>query len=306
MRFTILIKRIILSNIKTEWFLTTLTVIGIALAIGLFMGVSVATQRAIASFEATIAGINPTFNYEIADSSGTDFPEGIYRSVRAITEDCLPFLSTSAVIPAWNEAIDIQGIYTVKAFAMPGMSLQKTTESEAFLKNQNGLLITKQFSDAHKLKKGNTFSAFVYDKEYRLQVVDIIDNPLVPQNRVYMDLGNFQEDFNKVGHLTRIEVSAVEKNAAAIGRVLPPGLTIEKKEKILEDQKALVKSFRYNLRFVTFLAVLVGVFLLYNAIFISVVKRRTEIGILRGLGMDRQTVVALFSIQGIILGLAGS
>ncbi|HYA85776.1 MAG TPA: FtsX-like permease family protein [Nitrospirota bacterium] len=306
MRFATLVKRIIFRNIKTERFLTTLTVVGVALSIGLFMGVSVATQRAIGSFEANIAGINPAFNYEIADSSGTDFSERTYRSVRAITEDCLPVLSASAVIPAWNEAIDIQGIYTVKALAMPGVSLQKINEREAFFKNLNGMLITKQFSDAHNLKKGDTFNAFVYDKEYRLLVVGTIDNPLLPQNRVFMDLGNFQEYFNKTGQLTRIEVSADEKAGAAISRVLPPGLAIEKKEKVLEDQNALVKSFRYNLRFVTFLAVLVGVFLLYNTIFISVVKRRAEIGILRGLGMDRKTVVALFSIQGIVLGLAGS
>jgi putative ABC transport system permease protein len=306
MRFVTLVKRIVVGNMKAERFLTILSVVGVALGIGLFMGVSVATQRAIGSFEANIAGINPTFNYEITNASGTDFPEKTYRSVRAITEDCLPVLSTSAEIPEWNEAIDIQGTYTVKTRAVPGISDQRKIEIEAFFKNLNGLLITKQFSDAHHLKKGNTFSAFLYDKEYKFFVVDVIENSLIPQNRVFMDLGNFQEYFNKIGLLTRIEVSADEKMAAAISRVLPSGLAIERKEKVLQDQKSLVESFRYNLRFVTFLAVLVSIFLLYNTIFISVVKRRTEIGILRGLGMDRKTVVALFSIQGIVVGLAGS
>jgi putative ABC transport system permease protein len=306
MRFTTLVKRIVFGNMKAERFLTTLSVVGIALGIGLFMGVSVAAQRAVGSFEANIVGINSTFNYEIVDSSGTDFPEKTYRSVRAITENCMPVLSARALIPGWNEAIDIQGIYTVKALSVPGMSVQKKIEIEAFFENLNGVLITKQFSDAHNLKKINTFSAFVYDKEYRLQVVDVIDNSLIPQNRVFMDLGNFQEYFKKFGQLSRIEVSADEKMASAIGRVLLPGLVIEKKEKVLENQKSLVESFRYNLRFVTFLAVLVSIFLLYNTIFISVVKRRTEIGILRGLGMDRKTVIVLFSIQGVVLGLAGS
>jgi putative ABC transport system permease protein len=75
---------------------------------------------------------------------------------------------------------------------------------------------------------------------------------------------------------------------------------------MIESQRSLVDSFRSNLRFVTFLAILVGVFLLYNTVFTSVIKRRKEIGILRGLGMDRKTVVALFSAQGMVLGFVGS
>jgi putative ABC transport system permease protein len=50
----------------------------------------------------------------------------------------------------------------------------------------------------------------------------------------------------------------------------------------------------------------VGVFLLYNTVFISVVKRRMQIGILRGLGADQKTVIMLFMLQGIILGSIGS
>ena len=306
MRFATLVKRIVLKNMKAEWFLTILSVVGVALGIGLFMGISVATQRAIGYFETNIVGINTTFNYEIADFSGTDFSEEVYKSVKSIDNSIMPVLSANALIPDWNGAIDIEGIYTVKALAVPGISFKKKNVTEVFFKNLNGLLITKQLSEAHNLKKGNIFSAFVYDKKYRFLVVDIIDNSLIPQNRVYMDLGNFQEYFKKTGQLSRIDVSADETKAAEIGKVLPPGLAIEKKKKVLENQKALVESFRFNLRFVTFLAVLVGVFLLYNTIFISVVKRRTEIGILRGLGMDRITVVALFSIQAMILGFAGS
>lgn len=306
MRFVTLLKQIVLRSVKEERFLTALSVLGIALGIGLFMGVNVATQRALGSFETNIGGINPTFNYEVVDSSGIDFPEEVYKSVRAIENNSLPVLAVSASLPAWNETIDIQGIYTIKALALTGLSGEQNVDIEDFFKNLNGLLITRKFSQVHNLKKGDVFSAYVYNKEYRLLVVDTISEPLVPENRVFMDLGNFQEYFHKTGALTRIDLSTDEKKAAEIARVVPPGLAIEKKEQVLQNQKALVDGFRFNLRFVTFLAVLVGVFLLYNTIFISVVKRRTEIGILRGLGMDRKTVVALFSIQGMLLGFTGS
>jgi putative ABC transport system permease protein len=306
MRFAKLVKRIVLRSVKEERFLTALSVVGVALGIGLFMGVNVATERAIGSFETNIRGMNPAFNYEIVDSSGIDFSEEVYRSVRTIDQNVLPVLSVSAFVPAWNENIDIQGIYTIKALGMTGMSGQENIDIEGFFKTPGGVFITKEFARLHNLKKGDAFSAFVYNNEYRLAVVDILDNPLVLENIVFMDLGNFQDYFKKAGYLTRIDLRSEEKTADAVNRVLPAGLAIEKKEKVLQNQKSLIDGFRFNLRFVTFLAVLVGIFLLYNTVFISVIKRRTEIGILRGLGMDRKTVIALFSVQGMALGFAGS
>ncbi len=306
MRWGTLVKRIVLRGLKEERFLTALSVVGVALGIGLFMGVNVATERALGSFERNLRGLNPAFNYEVTDSSGVDFSEKVYKSVRTIDGNSLPILSTSAAVLAWNETIDIQGIYTVKALAMTGLSGQKKIDVEHFFKTRNGLVITQKFSIAHNLGKGDVFSAVVYNNAYPLTVVDVIDNPLVPENRVFMDLGNFQDYFKKTGVLTRIDVKADEREAEAINGVLPAGLAIEKKENVLRNRESLIDGFRFNLRFVTFLAVLVGVFLLYNTVFISVVKRRTEIGILRGLGMGRKTVVALFSIQGMVLGLAGS
>ena len=307
MRFWKLLKRIVFRSVREERFLTALSVVGVALGIGLFMGVNVATEKAVGSFETNIRGTNPTSNYEVVSSSGTDFPEEVYKPVKAINRNSLPILSVNAVVPAWNETIDIQGIYTIKALALTaGFSGEQKIDIESFFKNLNGLFITKKFGQMHDLKKGDVFSAYVYNKEYRLMVVDTIDNPLVPENRVFMDLGNFQEYFRKTGSLTRIDLSTDEIKAGEIAGVLPRGLAIAKKEQVLRNQKALVDGFRFNLRFVTFLAVLVGVFLLYNTVFISVVKRRTEIGVLRGLGMDRKTVVALFSIQGMSIGFAGS
>jgi len=75
---------------------------------------------------------------------------------------------------------------------------------------------------------------------------------------------------------------------------------------LFKNQKALVASFRYNLQFVSLIAILVGIFLLYNTVFIAIVKRRTEIGVLRGLGADKRTVILLFTVQGTVLGMVGS
>ncbi len=306
MKFAKLVQRIVLRSVKEERFLTLLSVLGVALGIGLFMGVNVAANRAQRSFETNMKGLDPAFNYEVVDSSGIDFPEQAYKPVKAVAGKALPVLTINAYVHDADESVEINGIYTVKALAFINASSSGKVGIEDFFKDQNGVLVTKRFADAHHIKQGDTLRTIVYSREYRLRIGGVLDAPLLPGNRAFMDLGNFQDFFGKTGFLTRIDIAADEKTAEEIGRILPRGLAIEKKQRVLESQRSLIDSFRFNLRFVTFLAVLVGVFLLYNTVFISVVKRRKEIGILRGLGMDRKTVVALFSAQGMVLGFVGS
>jgi putative ABC transport system permease protein len=306
MRFFKLIRILIFRNIREEKFLTFLSVIGIALGIGLFTGVKVASDRAITSFETDIKGISPYANYEIFDTSGVDFSEEVYRNVRALEENSSPVLKTFGYVPAFKESIDINGIYTVKAARFLRSSRSPKIDIEHFYRDLNGILITSRFSDRHSLKKGDTFKAMVYDRSYTLKVIDVLNSDSLSANIVVMDIGNFQEIFGKVGYLSGIDLATGEKRAEEIRKILPFDLSIEKKETIFENQKSLVASFRYNLQFVSLIAILVGIFLLYNTVFISVVKRRTEIGILRGLGTDKKTVVMLFTVQGLLLGLIGS
>jgi putative ABC transport system permease protein len=305
MKFLKLFKILILRNIKEEKFLTFLSIIGIALGIGLFTGVKVASDRAIESFESDISGINPQVNYEILDTSGIDFNEEIYRDVRSVEEDSFPVLKTFGYVPRVKETIDIVGIYSVKALRFFDLSPDKFN-IEDFYRELNGVIVTKKFADRHALKKGDVVKPLVYDREYSLKIVDVLDTDTLITNMVIMDIGNFQEYFKKAGILTRIDIISDEKTAEEISTILPYNLRIEKKEVVFKNQKSLIASFRYNLQFVSLIAILVGIFLLYSTVFISVVKRRTEIGILRSLGTDKKTVVLLFTIQGMLLGFIGS
>jgi putative ABC transport system permease protein len=53
-------------------------------------------------------------------------------------------------------------------------------------------------------------------------------------------------------------------------------------------------------------ALVVGMFLVYNALSVSVTERRHEIGILRSLGATRGQIRALFAGEAVLLGLAGA
>jgi putative ABC transport system permease protein len=306
MTFLRLVALFVLRNMREEKFLTFLSVVGVALGIGLFVGVKVASDRAIASFEAQIRGATLNANYEILDTSGINFNEEVYPRIRRIEENSFPVVKVNGYLPAMKESVGIEGIYTVKAAGLLMSPGKKAFDIAEFYRTPNGVVITKRFALAHGIAKEGVLDALVYDRRLPLKIVGVIQSPYLPANAAIMDIGNFQEYFHKAGLLSAIDLKADEKTAEEIRMMLPSNLTIEKREEIIRSRESVLKSFRYNLQFVSLIAILVGVFLLYNTVFISVVKRRTDIGILRGLGTGRKTVVMLFVVQGLLLGIAGS
>ena len=72
----------------------------------------------------------------------------------------------------------------------------------------------------------------------------------------------------------------------------------------------MLAAFHTNLTALSWIALVVGLFLVYNTVTISVVARREEIGMLRALGLTRNKVLLLFlgeaaalAVAGIVIGL---
>ena len=68
----------------------------------------------------------------------------------------------------------------------------------------------------------------------------------------------------------------------------------------------MTNAFQLNLRALSLLALLVGVFLIYNTVTFSVVQRRPVIGILRSLGTTRRQIFVLILSETMILGSIGT
>src|SRR5260221_9726469 len=68
----------------------------------------------------------------------------------------------------------------------------------------------------------------------------------------------------------------------------------------------MLAAFRWNLKLLSYIALIVGAFLIYNTISVSVVRRRAEIGIARALGASRMEVLLAFTGEAAVLGLAGA
>ena len=67
----------------------------------------------------------------------------------------------------------------------------------------------------------------------------------------------------------------------------------------------MVSSFELNLSALSLVSLLVGMFLIYNTVAASVVRRRVEVGILRAMGVTRAEIHCLFMGEALLLGTLG-
>ena len=72
------------------------------------------------------------------------------------------------------------------------------------------------------------------------------------------------------------------------------------------ENRQMLAAFRWNLRILSYIALVVGAFLIYNTISVSVVRRRPEIGVVRALGATKGAVLAAFLGEAACFGLAGA
>ena len=97
-------------------------------------------------------------------------------------------------------------------------------------------------------------------------------------------------------------------NARLPGRLkkeLPPGVEAVRPGALESRTQGLVAAYRLNLAILSAIALFVGMFLIYQSVTLSVVRRRREIGLLRTLGATPGQVLGLFLAEGLVSGLAG-
>jgi putative ABC transport system permease protein len=88
--------------------------------------------------------------------------------------------------------------------------------------------------------------------------------------------------------------------------VLPAGVDLNPQGSQTAANRRMLSAFRWNLQILSYVALLVGAFLIYNTISVSVVRRRADIGTLRALGASRRAVLLAFLAEAVIFGIAGA
>src|SRR5262249_30723746 len=128
---------------------------------------------------------------------------------------------------------------------------------------------------------------------------------------VVMDIAAAQRALRRTEKVDRIllrvpDQKGAENSEKQIKSILPLGVELRPVGTSATENRKMLAAFRWNLKLLSYIALIVGAFLIYNTISVSVVRRRAEIGIARALGATQADVLLSFSGEGAMLGIAGA
>src|SRR5690606_25841099 len=124
---------------------------------------------------------------------------------------------------------------------------------------------------------------------------------------LFTDIANAQELFEMRGRLSHIDL-IIEDEAVLdeLAAWLPAGITLEEASARRNAVQQMTAAFQLNLQALSLLALVVGMFLIYNTVSFSVVQRRPLFGILRSLGVTGRQLFRLILVEAAGLSLLGS
>jgi putative ABC transport system permease protein len=303
--------------------LALLNVLSVALGIAVYLAIQIANHSANRSFAAGIDLVAGKSHLEIrGDVDETLWPQiekqaGV-RAVTGLTEGVV----TLPDFP--GEYLRVLGIdlFTSEPFRTFQLSSGgQRLALEPWLGTGDGVAVTAEFAQRAGVKVGDPLRVAV-NSEIRtltiLSLLDTRDSPGASQSRIaVMDIGWAQQLFGKVGRLSSLQILLDDPNrgaaiAAQLQTLLPPDLRAAPPRQRSFQVQSMLAAFQLNLTALSMVALLVGVFLIYNTISASVTRRRVEIGVLRSIGATRWEIrilflgeACLFGIPGIVLGAAG-
>ena len=190
-----------------------------------------------------------------------------------------------------------------------------TQDFLSLLTDPYAIVLTNSFARRYKLAVNDPVTLLVGDRIVPLRVAGILgkEGPasVLDGNFALMDIAAAQWALNRLGQVDRIDVLladgiSVDQAEQEIATRLPDGLGVRRPERRGAEVERMLRAFHFNLTALSFIALLVGLFLVYNTVSVSVIRRRHEIGLLRTVGAGRSTIVRLFLGEATLLAVAGS
>src|SRR5690606_2252228 len=119
-----------------------------------------------------------------------------------------------------------------------------------------------------------------------------------------------QRWLGRPGKLSRIDVRIAGRDSAVdlerIRAMLPAEAMLLPAAARTQSVGEMSDAFMTNLTAMSFLALLIGIFLIYNSVGFAVLQSRILIGVLRALGLARAEVFRLILAVALVLGVVGA
>lgn len=327
-----LFRQFILRPLWAEKVRTITTVLGVSLGIAVVIAIQLTNASSVRGFETALETVAGKTAVEVI-GSGTGVDETLLPEMSWLREFGIvsPVIEGTAALMDGDvksvsrrrmEAVKILGVDILRDQPFREYQLLDTggsadVNTQRFLEiltSEQSVVITERLATRREFTIGTPITLMIGDRVLPFVVRGILKNEgparVLDGNFMLMDIAAAQLAFDRLGRVDRLDVLLPEgadlnASVASIASRLPAGLSAQRPSRRGEQVETMLEAFHTNLTAMSWIALVVGLFLVYNTVTISVVARRQEIGTLRALGLTRQKVLRLFLGEAAALAVAG-
>jgi putative ABC transport system permease protein len=309
--------RLMLRPLLQEPVRSILTVLAVTLGVAVVLAIDLAGTAATGSFRASMETLAGDNDLEVVASGGV--PETTVGTIAALPysirispriEDSAVVSDTKQTIPLMGLDLVAEGSFDRSAAIFASASSQTLALSEdgmRDLQNSDSIWVGASLGK----KPGDRVRLLINDQVREFTVRGVYPDSNGSESAIVMDLAAAQRTLNRFGRVDRIllkvpEVPSLAEWQQRVRAALPVGVEVRTQGTGTNENRRMLAAFRWNLSLLSYIALIVGAFLIYNTISVSVVRRRPETGIVRALGASRGAVLAAFLGEAAFFGLAGA
>ncbi len=313
-------RALVLRPLVHEKLRTTLTVLGIAVGVAVIVAIQLANQSALRAFRDSVDAVAGRANYQIVGESGLlDERELLKlqwlwpRGGRFAPVIDVEGILEPSQLPIRLLAVDLLSDLHFREYRYARVIVSNPAAGAqvyADLFRPDSVILPAPFAAEHAVKLGDAIVLNVGGNTRRMVVRGLLEarGPATAFNGsiAICDISAAQASFGWRGLLSRIDLMIPEELAPAVAKQLPPGTRLERPSRRNERVEKMLRAFRVNLFALAGVALLVGMFLVYNTVLISILRRRRDVGVLKTLGVSPRQILAAFVSEGLLFGAIGS
>ena len=297
-----------------------LSVLGVALGVAVVLSIDLATRSARSAFAVSAETVAGRSTHEVVSELGRLDESLLMRIRREVgLHESAPIVEGFASSPRLpGEALRVLGIdpFSEGPFRPFVVGGPAELDPGALLTTRHAVVLSAATAERAGVRLGDPLPVIVGGQAWELMVVGALE-PVDDLARaglgdlLLVDVSTAQELLGLVGSLSRIDLllPAGDPRTAEqlddVRALLATGETVEPAGTTAATMAGMIDAFDVNLTALSLLALVFGMFLIYNAMTFSVVQRRDLIGRLRALGVTRGEILRTILTEALWIGGAG-
>ncbi|HEY5020385.1 MAG TPA: FtsX-like permease family protein, partial [Steroidobacteraceae bacterium] len=216
-----------------------------------------------------------------------------------------------APVAADRPALRVLGLDPFRAAALQPQLIAALGADITALFAHDAIVLSRTAADALGLHRYDRLSIVVGGAVKSLRVIDILPGDAYPGPLGIMDIAAAQWTLEQLGRINRIDLRLRPGEDPPLVRrrlanVLPAGVFAVTVPIERGRASSATRAYRVNLGMLALVALLTGAFLVFSTQWLSVLRRRVALGLLRSLGLTRTELRLALLAESAASGVLGS